>query len=111
MGSSVKMRLMELEPEWVTHRPPNGIGHADSLESADGILFICPACWQKNGGPIGTHSVICWKPQVPAGIEPGPSRWPMTGTGFEDLTLTPSIDLTVGGGCTWHGFIQNGEVT
>lgn len=104
------MKLIELEPEWVYHAP-GVIRHVESLEQADGILFLCPACWIKNGGRVGTHSVICWKPQVPAGIEPGPGRWPMTGTGFHDLTLTPSIDLTVGGGgCTWHGFITAGEI-
>lgn len=25
---------------------------------ADGIMFLCPVCFQKNGGPAGTHSML-----------------------------------------------------
>jgi hypothetical protein len=66
----------------------------------------------KNNGPIGTHSVLCWFKGrgVPDDEFSGPGRWDVSGTGFEDLTLIPSVHLT-GEGCGWHGHVQNGEVT
>jgi hypothetical protein len=46
-------------------------------------------------------------------IGPGPhvneKGWRRTGDTFDTLTLTPSI-LRIGG-CGWHGFVTNGEVT
>jgi hypothetical protein len=78
---------------------------------AQGIRFLCPKCFEANGGAAGTHSVLCWFADkgVPADKSPGPARWPATGTGVEDITLTPSVLLL--GGCGWHGWIKNGVVT
>lgn len=88
-----------------------------TLESAQGVRFLCPVCFQKNGGPAGTHGVeVAFEGR---GVEPHqgsqaasgqPSRWAVAGTGLDDLTLTPSIDLG-GVGCGWHGFVRAGEVT
>ena len=30
----------------------------ESLADAQQVMFLCPACYVKNGGEIGTHSVI-----------------------------------------------------
>lgn len=39
-------------------------------------------------------------------------KWQRTGDTFETLTLTPSIlSDPAKGGCGWHGFNTNGEVT
>lgn len=91
--------------------------HVDSLAEAQGILFLCPKCFVANGGRVGTHSVVCWSRSrgVPDDATPGPGRWTLEGTGFHDLTLngdggSRSVLLT-GGGCAWHGFVTNGEVT
>ena|ERR1019366_6676071 len=35
-------------------------------------------------------------------------RWQMSGTGLDDLTLSPSVD--VGEPSCWHGYIENGVV-
>jgi len=112
------MRLTELEPQflkWIDDKHwRHGVGDVDvSIQEADGILFLCPVCFVTNKGPIGTHSVICWRPRVPMTTPPGPGRWEFSGTGYNDLTLTAgssSIHLT-GPGCGAHFHITNGEIT
>lgn len=88
-----------------------------TLAEAQGLRFLCPVCFQENGGPVGTHGVeVAFEGR---GVAPhqgshdragAPSRWSVSGRGFDDLTLTPSIDLA-GGGCGWHGFVTSGRVT
>jgi hypothetical protein len=110
------LRLVDLEPAWV-RLTENGYRHVDTIAEAQGILFLCPQCFTKNGGPVGTHAVLCWSRSrgVPDGVTPGPGRWMLAGTSFEDLTLDGdppgqprSVDLGAG---EWHGHITNGEVT
>lgn len=114
------MRLIELEPEWLTLVPdkPGYRQRGVSMDEAQGIIFLCPKCFAANGGPVGTHSVICWSRSrgVPDHETPGPGRWTFAGTSFEDLTLNGdppgnarSVLLTAG--CRWHGLITNGEVS
>lgn len=84
---------------------------------AHGVKFLCPKCYATNGGPVGTHSVICWSRSAgtPEEMQPKPGRWKMQGSGIHDLTLdgdqpggggARSIQLL--GGCNWHGFIDDG---
>lgn len=91
--------------------PAQQIDNCDSFAEAQGIWFLCPICFKKNGGSVGTHAVEVTF--AGRGAEPdqgshdsagNPSRWNASGTGFEDLVLSPSILLT-GGGCGWHGFV------
>lgn len=109
------MRLIELNPRFVVYRREGRTtyhDHVETISEADGILFLCPRCFLKNGGPVGTHSVICWSPKVPASARPGPGRWNLTGTGFDDLSLVAgSSSVLLTSGCRWHGFVTNGEVT
>ncbi len=127
------MRLTELEPRWLQYRPepvdptvfvdgvmhPSGIRillpEVEALAHADGIEFLCPKCFAANGGPVGTHAVICWfEGKVPDDAEPKPGRWNPTGSGFNDLSFVPgkkSHSVLLLGGCAWHGFVTNGEVT
>lgn len=124
------MKLTDLEPEWVSRiirheevlttsgkvmRDQEYHGHPATLAEAQGVLFLCPKCFAKNSGSVGTHSVICWFRDrgIPDDAEPSPGRWMPSGTGFHDLTLTPSVDLTERGKAPdeWHGFVTNGEVT
>ncbi len=124
------MRLTELDPEWVfdfnpqthgmkraedahgtAHAPQDGSElppHMLSVASAQGVMFLCPACFKKNGGPIGTETILCWFKDrgVPDSAFPGPGRWTASGTGFEDLTLAPSVNVDHE---HWHGWITNGE--
>lgn len=90
---------------------------ADNIEQAQGIEFLCPVCFAANNGRVGTHAVICWSRSkgVPDIASPGPGRWVLAGTGYGDLSLNEepgqSRSVLLLGGCAWHGFITNGEVT
>jgi len=116
------MRLTELEPQFLRYeKQPDGaivFPYVERIEEAQGIEFLCPKCFAANGGPVGTHAVICWSRSrgVPEDAEPGPGRWKLDGSGYSDLTLNAdppsgarSVELK--GGCGWHGFITNGEAT
>src|SRR4051812_31916223 len=104
------MRLNELEPEFVKIIDPGtyqceGVAIAD----ADGIQFLCPKCFQANGGNVGTHLVLCWKPHVPQEIRPAPGRWRFEGSGFDDLSLVAgSSSVLLMGGCNAHFFVRGG---
>ena len=126
------MKLSELQPEWVNYSgegrfrryrdshsqidygsgemadPPE---ESEVIALADGLIFLCPTCFKKNNGVVGTESVLCWfagKSHIPADAKPGPGRWTATGTSFHDLTLSPSVNVNKE---HWHGFIKKGEIT
>ena len=85
----------------------------DGIDGADGVQFWCPACEGKTyfDFPIA-HPIRIWSPSVPDGIDPGPGRWEMIGTGPEDLTLVSgSSSIYFEGHCGAHFFVRNGEVT
>lgn len=83
----------------------------DSVEMADGVFFLCPVCFAKNAGPIGTHGVLCWRPRVPAEVDPKPGRWEFQGTGLDDLTLVAgSSSVLLRGGCNAHLFVRGGAI-
>lgn len=115
------MRLTELEPQWLSREvAPDGVvwHHKTSISEAQGVMFLCPKCWVENKGPVGTHRVICWSRSrgIPDDASPGPGRWKLVGTSFEDLTLDAdppnsarSVLLT--SGCAWHGYVTDGEVS
>ena len=109
------MRLTELEPEFIAYRD-DCVLTGKTFAEAQGIWFLCPLCFQKLGGSVGCHSVDvsfdgCGVlPQQGTHNKEGkPVRWQVSGTGIHDLTTKPSIQLE--GGCNWHGWITNGEVT
>jgi hypothetical protein len=116
------VKLTELEPEFVRYETRTDVAGpreytipVTTIGEAQGVEFLCPVCFVKNGGAVGTH----WCGVTFAGRgatddqgshnrEGKPSRWQVSGTDFTDLTLQPSIDLTPA--CSWHGFITNGEI-
>lgn len=88
----------------------------ESLAQAHGIWFLCPLCFAANKGEAGTHhcEVTFAGREVPAiagthDSDGKPVRWSVFGKTFEDLSVTPSIQLICG--CAWHGYITKGEVT
>lgn len=107
--------------EHVPHHQVTGmrafLPYVETLDAAQGIEFLCPKCFLANGGAVGTHAVICWSRSrgVPDRASPGPGRWLLRGTGFHDLTLDAepgqSRSVLLLGGCAWHGYVTNGEVT
>ena len=114
------MTLVELEAEFVRLETP-GIGGSywrdAKFNEADGVRFLCPVCFEKNRGRVGTHMVLCWRPQVPLvgtdgrAIAPGPGRWEFQGTGISDLTLVAgSSSILLLGGCNAHFFVRNGVI-
>ncbi len=110
----MKLRLTELEPQFLKRIDDTHFKYVDAIADADGIFFVCPLCFENNGkSRPGVHGVICWNPIVPQTTTPIPGRWNLLGTGYDDLTLqagSSSIQLA-SDGCKWHGFIRNGEVT
>lgn len=92
----------------------------DSIDEAQGVIFLCPKCYSDNEGSVGTHAVICWSRSrgVPEHAVPGPGRWKLVGTSLGDLTLDGDAPggggarsvLLSGPGCGWHGFVTNGDV-
>jgi len=110
------VKLSDLNPEFIRYTgertfyvgdPPNV-----QFAEADGIMFLCPTCFEKNGGPSGTHRVICNRPRVPQSeYRAGPGRWEFDGTGFDDLTLVAgSSSIALQGGCGAHFFVRGGEI-
>src|ERR1700674_5100465 len=88
-----------------------------TVAEADHVVFLCPACFAKNGGAVGTHSVMVTFAGRNVPDEAGcrdadgkPSRWNASGTSIDDLVLTPSILLDAKRkpteGCHWHGFVR-----
>lgn len=94
----------------------------DNISEADQIDFLCPLCFEKNGGAEGTHGVFVSFAgrTIPddAGTrdsEGKPSRWTVvSGTSLDDLVLAPSILLDNSRkpeeGCHWHGFIGSAGI-
>lgn len=109
------MKLSTLRGQFLKRRADKIEGvfydHVDKLDQADGLMFLCPTCYAKNDGMIGTHSIICWfKGKVADDVTPGPGRWTPSGTKMNDLTLSPSVHLS-GGGCGCHIWVRNGETS
>jgi hypothetical protein len=122
------MRFTELEPQFMRYetrpQPQADAGkylhHVNSLDEAQGIHFLCPICFVKNGGNVGTHLIEVTFSGRGVSDDEGshnregkPSRWGVSGTGYSDLSTTPSvlIDPALPACAGWHGYITNGDVT
>lgn len=117
----VKYVTQSLEQQFAEGRgaPAEFLRHVGNVQEAQGIVFLCPACFTRNGGAVGTHAIEVSfdgkgvkDHQGSHNRQGKPSRWTVSGSTYEDLTLRPSIlidpcEPTCGG---WHGFITNGEV-
>ncbi len=100
--------LADLDPDWVRIDDRPG---TNNLANAQGVRFVCPQCSAVEDGERIGHLVVCWFRDrgVPKPNTPGPGRWAVSGTGFADLTLQPSVHIKQD--CGWHGFVTNGMVT
>jgi hypothetical protein len=95
--------------------PADIFRRVDSLVEAQGIRFLCPKSFATHGGSVGTHSVQVFFAGSPVPLHLGRNkkgeavRWSVSGTGLDDLSLTPSIqeedDV-----CKWHGFVGSSGV-
>lgn len=114
------MKLTDLNPQFLRYVLREGRiywQHVDTIDTAQGIGFLCPKCYAKNKGGEGTHFIVCWSRSrgVPEDAHPTPGRWAMIGAGYEDLTLNGAFEggprsVQLEGACGWHGFITKGEV-
>ena len=105
------MKLKELNPHFLKFHSESSYAQIDDIKQADGLLFLCPVCFEKNKGSVGTHSIICWQPHIPLDVSPKPGRWSFHGTGYDDLELKAgSSSILLNGGCNAHFFIRNGEI-
>jgi|GEM_PF-1959475 len=121
--------LRELDGQFIAYRmeskeemaargvaiPVDYFQRVDSFAEAHGIHFLCPKAFAKNGGPVGTHRVQVYFAGSPVPQHLGKNkdgqtvRWNASGSGLDDLSLSPSIqeqdDV-----CGWHGFVGNSGV-
>lgn len=91
------IRLVDLEPRWI--RVQGG--------EVYGIEYRCPC--RDPQCAMGGRCVVPTKSNFTEDSTCADSRargWDITGTGFEDVTLSPSIHH-VG---HWHGWLRNGEL-
>ena len=107
------MRIRDLEARFI-RRTPEGYNEYPgiTIHEADGVIFLCPKCLEQNGGPVGTHSILCWfTGKVPDDLSPGPGRWNPSGSGIDDLTFVEpgKVSVQLLSGCSWHGHITNGQ--
>ncbi len=109
------MKLADLDPSFLKRDPDGGYRTVDSIIGADGIMFLCPVCFIRNKGAVGTHSMICWQPHVPDTVYPKPGRWKFHGTDYSNLTLDNSAEkksssVKIEGSFNSHFHITNGNV-
>jgi len=106
---------LRLNPGW-PWGPVKFYAHVATLAEADGVWFLCPKCFIANKGAVGTHSVMAgFAGRCPPGsytqdLDGNDTRWQVSGTGLDDLALSPSIHLVCkppvpSGVCQWHGFV------
>lgn len=107
-------KLRDLDAHLVGQYDPtaDSFHYLPNLDGAQGVWFLCPLC--------GHHMVLCWftnprnAAKVPDDATPGPGRWEASGTGLDDLTLTPSVNLDTQSArdqhsCLWHGWVRSGS--
>lgn len=105
--------LRELEATFIKRATdPDGWLEVDTSVDADGVFFLCPVCFHRNNGPIGTHSMLCWfVGRVPSDLAPGPGRWvPNANPTIDNLTFIGPSSKSIACGAHWHGFIRDGQV-
>lgn len=129
------MRIRELDGQfWGQADEKGGSVRQDGIAGAQGVLFQCPTCavgkerGEENGRRFirGAHYIRVPFAN-PRGARPAPAaaagkvRWKLvSGTGLDDLTLSPSINCNIPwrdpetgvehpSSCKFHGYVRNGE--
>ena len=107
------MKLIDLHPRWAADYDILIGGHVVHDEDRKGmaVSFECPHCVAAGVANPTRLGVFFANP-----IDGKPHTddvdlqhlWTRSGTTFDDLTLTPSIDASASG--HWHGFITGGLI-
>jgi hypothetical protein len=96
------MRLMDLSPRW----------YAGRTGDRQGITFDCPCCAGKVRLAIAIHldgTNLDPDPANPQQFAADEFVWNIAGgDGFENLSLTPSVDASKAG--HWHGHVTGGQI-
>lgn len=114
------MKLTDLNPVFLGQGGP-GVFRRDSYtgelveaprREGVGVQFDCP-CGCDSPCFVPFRNPLDGGPDESGRLDGG---WVREGDTFETLTLRPSIRrlasaTSPNGGCGWHGFITNGEVT
>lgn len=95
-ASRVKLTELDAEITSVSGRP----------QENDCLLFICPTCRDGHGIMVSF---------IGPSLYPSGAMWEKSGSGLEDLTISPSIncDYPLEDGsrpCRFHGFVRDGWV-
>jgi hypothetical protein len=104
------MKLRELEPTFLKVIDHCQSLMTDDIANADGIMFKCPKCFSEKKSLKGTHSIMCWQPNVADERHPKGGRWNLVGSCYDDLELQNGSSSILQSGCNAHFFIRNGEV-
>ena len=82
-----------------------------TLSEAQGLRMRCPVC-KNHGLAVAFAGRGVLDHHGSQNRDGKPSRWQVSGTGYGDLTLHPSVDCTSpqSPNC-WHGWVKNGVVT
>jgi hypothetical protein len=114
------MRLVDLNPHWISEWTPAG----KPQRHGQGLMLDCPHCVAsgiKSDSPKMVRLPVAFKNPLDGGPPFGPDShpngvpiprplWQRTGDTFETLTLSPSIDASGTHAGGWHGHIQNGQI-
>ncbi len=98
------MRLIDLEPEWLSpdvfiFKSPSGYGDLITCKRVPmSMKEQQELIYKKNPQYVG-RTVVMTQPDM---------AWSFDENEFEIMTVMPSIDASASG--NWHGFIQNGEI-
>ena len=118
------MRLSDLNPRWVG-AGGEGVWDKDGNPVPErhgvGVSFDCPcvSCTAQRTGDLDRYFhlrvYVGFRNALDGGTPHDPregAQWERTGDTFDTLTLRPSIlSMKEKGGCGWHGFVTNGDVT
>lgn len=104
------MRLTDLQPKWIKRE-----------EQLVGVTFLCPHCLKFRlvvaFAPLLfheqmdlIHALIGMEEEEKGNWIPAKSgyAWKYTGTSFEALSITPSVDASKSG--HWHGHVTSGAI-
>ena len=106
------MNLTDVDAEFIKLNDAKGASFStvESINDADGIMLLCPACLEANNGE-NAHSIICWAPHVPQTVHPVPGRWNLIGTGLHDLELkNGSSSVALDCKNKAHFFVRGGKI-
>jgi len=111
-----EMTMDEIDEYGIIGPPPHHLFEpVDDLSVADGIRFTDPLWAQthpgEDGFDVGASVHVAFQGRDPLGLisigsDGRPTRWTVSGIGYGDLRLSPSIFVNPHGSPPgWHGFI------